>query len=330
MDKQLTATTGHTIEVIVGADPLDHNPAAVYLAGLSEGSRRTMRQALDAIAAMVASGADALTLPWPEIRYQHAAAIRSELVGRYAPATANKMLSALRGALKAAWLLGLVDAEAYRKAASVANVEGEALPAGRSIARGELQALMDACAADPGAAGVRDAAMVGLLYSCGLRVGELCALDVGDYDQETGELAIRVAKRGKQRLAHVLNGAAEALADWLDVRGEGGGALFYPVRRGGHVWPGRLTPQAVAYVLKRRARQAGVKALSPHDFRRTFVGDLLDAGADLVTVQKLAGHASPTTTARYDRRPEAAKRRAVELLHVPYRRRSLPLAPSDG
>jgi integrase/recombinase XerD len=300
--------------------PLDRNPAAVYLASLeSPTSRRTMRQALDTIAGLLTGDADAFACNWAAVRFQHTAAIRSKLTEEYAASTANKFLSALRGTLKAAWQLGQTSAEAYHKAASVGGVKGETLPAGRELSGGEISALMQACAKDHSPAGARDAAIIALLYACGLRRAEVVALDLKDYNPETGRLVVR-GKRNKERYAYPVDGAARAMADWLRSRGDEPGALFRAINKGGRIRKGIMTTQAIYNMLRKRAEEAGVKEFSPHDLRRTFVSDLLDAGADIVTVSKMAGHASVQTTARYDRRPEEAKRKAAGLLHVPYQR----------
>lgn len=86
-----------------------------------------------------------------------------------------------------------------------------------------------------------------------------------------------------------------------------------------------LTGEAVRQLLRRRAFAAGVPAMSPHDLRRTYAGDLLDAGADLPAVQQLLGHASPATTSRYERRGDRARRAAAERL-----RRELPIISVDA
>jgi site-specific recombinase XerD len=308
--------------IITSGARLDENPAAVYLARLtSDTGRRTQRQALDVMAGLVSGNADCLAFRWQSLRYQHTAVIRAQLIGKYAPATCNKFMSALRGVLKESWRLGLMSAEEYQRAADLASVTGSTIPAGRELTPGEIMALMASCETDLTLAGARDAAIIALMYTCGLRREEVVSVDLKDYEPETGKLVI-LGKRNKQRTAYLINGAAGAMADWLDVRGNEPGPLFYPVNKGGHIQPRRMTNQAIYNLLAKRAELAGVKELTPHDLRRTFVSDLLDAGADISTVSKMAGHSSVTTTGRYDRRGEQAKQKAAGLLHIAYRRRN--------
>jgi integrase len=296
----------------------------VYLAGLAAGSRPAMRGALDVIADIATGGAlDADALPWAALRYEHTQAIRAALAERYAARTANKMLSALRGVLKAAWRLGQMDSDAYHRAADV-DALAVSTPSqaerGQHATAGELSALVGACVTSGTKAGIRDAAILALAYACGLRRAELASLSMADFDRERSTLTVK-GKRNKTRVVPLENdGAMGALLDWLHLRGNDPGPVFLRVRRGDHITADGLTPHAIYGIIAERCEQAAVKELRPHDMRRTFAGDLLDRGVDIATVQQLMGHASPTTTAGYDRRPGETKRRAVAKLHFPYHR----------
>lgn len=299
--------------------PHDKNPALVFLGRLSVGSRRTMSQSLNTIAGLLTAGRlNGAALYWPAVRYQHVAAIRQKLVEQYRPATVNKMLSALRGVLHEAWRLGLMTAEEYQRSADVPGIKAETLPRGRALGGGEVRALFESCTAGKRAAADRDAALLAILYGAGLRRSEAVKLARGDYDRETGALTIYSGKGRKDRVCYATNGSREALNAWLLVRGDASGPLLCPVNKAGRITIRSMTDQAVLYILRRRGALAGLAGFSPHDLRRSFISDLLDAGADISTVQRLAGHAHVTTTTRYDRRGETTKRKAAELLHVPY------------
>ena len=304
------------------------HPVIAYLAGLaSERSRRVMASDLATLAALyLGIPPDSVTsrerhalvfeVPWPAIRIAQAQALRARLIARYQPATANRMLSALRGVLKACWQLDLMSGEDYHKARSVENVKGHTLPAGRDLAAGERAALFRVCADDLTPAGARDAALLACA-DANLRRAEIAALDLADVDLTVGTLKVR-GKGRKERSVPLNTGQLTALEDWLAVRGMSPGALFWPVNKGGNLMPRRMTSQAVYNVMQKRGQEAGVSNFSPHDFRRTYAGDLLDAGADIVTVAQLMGHADVTTTARYDRRPAETRRKAANLRHTPY------------
>ena len=327
------------VPIVAVPDRPDRNPAAVYLAGKpSATGRRGLQRSLDRAAEVLTGGLakSGLVVNWPEVRYQHVQALRSVLIDEGAkPATINHVLAAVRGTLREAWRLGLIDAETLARAVDVGNVSATTLPAGRHVDVGEVAALFRACGDTP--VGARDAAMLALLYGCGLRRSEAVTVQLDNYDQG----AVTVTGKGrKERIVYAPAGGREAVDAWIARRGTWPGALLAPVAKGGHIQPRGMTAQAVLLRLHFLAERARVPRFSPHDLRRSFVGELLDAGADISSVQQLAGHASVTTTQRYDRRPEEAKRRTAELLHVPYTAPALLVgdspenprdsAPADG
>ena len=278
-----------------------------------------MRQALTTIAAILTDGQlDPEALPWGALRFQHTQAVRAALQERVSPATANKMLSALRRTLRVAWNLGYLSAEEYQRAVDLAPITGEqeSAAAGRALTYGEWQALFAVCAADRGPAGARDAALFAILKVTGLRRAEVAALKLEDYYRAMGSIRIEGKRRKVRSIPFEDQGALDAVSDWLEVRGEAPGPLFRRIKKGGKVQHEGLTEQGIYHILLKRGVQAGVAHFTPHDLRRTFAGDLLDVGADLSTVQKLMGHSDANTTARYDRRGERAKRSAVPVSYT--------------
>jgi len=315
--------------------PPSQNPAAVYIASLStDASRRTAMVSLRRVVRILGLGRryPVDQVEWHGLNYEKVAGIHAALLrAGHSASTVNVTLAVLRGVARAAYNLHQMSADTYTRIRQVKSVRGERVPAGRSLAHRELAALMRVCAEDTTPAGARDAAILACMYVGGLRRSEVPGLDLEDYDATTGALLVH-GKGNKDRVVYIVNGAGNAMQAWLAVRGMQDGPLFLPINKGGKVeWriipdpdhPGktkirRMSDQAIYAMLKKRAEQAGIASFSPHDLRRTFVGDLLDAGADISTVQKLAGHASVTTTQRYDRRPEEAKRKAAGLLKVPF------------
>ena len=238
---------------------------------------------------------------------------------RYAPATANQILCALRGTLEQAWLLGQMSAEDYNRAARLSPVIGETLPAGRKLSTDEISILLIDCNNDHRSVVARDAAVIAVMYSGKFRREEVTKLELADYGETNRKLLVH-GKRSKERAVYLADGAVAALNAWMDIRGFAPSPMFLAVNKGGNlVEKKRMTTQAIYYLLKSRAKRAGVDNFSPHDIRRTFVSDQLEAGVDIATLARMAGHSSFDTTARYDRRPEQAKQRAAKLLKVPYR-----------
>lgn len=290
----------------------DH-PAVSYLMGMATNSARTMRAALQNIARI--DGHNWNTLEWWRLTPAATNLIRSRLAEAYAPATANRHLCALRGVLKECWRLGYMDIEAYNRAIDVKPIIGERLPAGRDVAIHEIRALLLDCLKKPKAIDTRDAAIIAMLYTCGLRRAELVSIDLGDLDTD-GKITV-IGKRNKERTIYVRNKTLTLLENWIAVRGDAPGPLFLPVDKHGHVVHRRMTAHSVYLRIQDHALACGIENITPHDFRRSCIGELLDAGVDIATVSKMVGHADVSTTASYDRRGERAKADAASKIDLP-------------
>ncbi|HEX4190680.1 MAG TPA: tyrosine recombinase XerC [Marmoricola sp.] len=182
----------------------------------------------------------------------------------------------------------------------------------------QARALLEAAArqADDGSpVGLRDVAILELLYATGARVGEVCGLDIDDVDRS--RRVVRVFGKGrKERTVPYGLPADQALGRWLDVArpslcAPGSGAALFLGARGG-----RIDQRAVRSMVHRRlADVPGAPDLGPHGLRHTAATHLLEGGADLRTVQEMLGHASLATTQIYTHVTAERLRSAFAMAH---------------
>lgn len=296
-------------------------PAIAYLASQrSDVGRRNMASSLNRVARIIMRNADATwqDVNWLTLDAANVQAIVSQLSG--APATINLTLAALRGVARSAFLAGLMDVDTYQRIRLVKGAKGSREATGRDIEGWEIAALMRTCAKDKSAAGARDAAMIAMAAKTGARREELASIQLSDMTKTADGYEITVIGKGnKERVLFVDNGALKALADWLTVRGESGNFLFVQVTQTGSVLSDTsLSTTAMHKILVKRSTEAGVSNIGWHDFRRTVAGELLNVGEDISTVAQILGHSDVRTTARYDRRPAEARRKAARKISVPY------------
>jgi integrase/recombinase XerC len=246
-------------------------------------------------------------------------AVRSHLASLHRRRLSNRSLgrhlSALRSFFRWACREGLLAKNPARGLASPRAPR--TLP--RAMTLADTESLLET--SDEGSFPERERALFELLYATGLRVSEAAGLDIADLDLES-RLVRAQGKGGKERIVPFGEPAAEAVAEYLPLRSslraatnpdrddEDAEPLFVNARGG------RLTTRSMARLLKRRLRAAGLPAqISPHALRHTFATHLLQAGADLRSIQELLGHASLSTTQKYTHLDAARLREVYRRAH---------------
>jgi len=294
------------------------NPLTLYLTRLAPSSQLTMRYVLqDAADRLGYEDINLEEIDWHLLQPEHVIALVAALrEDGYAPNTSSLYVNAVRGVMNEAWRMSLITQEHLLKMRTVKASAGTRLGQGRNLRRTLIREMMEACAADPRPQGLRDAAVIGILYGSGMRKSESVNLDLAQVD--FAERSLRVIGKGNKELVkYAPDWAFAKLQAWLAFRREqlkegeeDDSFLFNRIRRGSHITRERITKHAIYYIARQRGEQVGVKIM-PHDFRRSFITRVIEEH-DLSIAQKLAHHTNIQTTASYDVRDDNERRRAVD------------------
>lgn len=308
------------------------SPARAYINTLSQRSRNTAFQALKKFANVwldvieeetqqtYSREIDVFSLDWHHLSYNHMSLIRAKIGDMIAnrdisSSYANIVMAAIKGVLKECQRMGLMNREDLANITDFKSFKINHKRKGTLLEVDEIRALLGVC--DNSSLGIRDAAIIAILASTGMRRQELCSLRVEDVNLNTRRVQIISGKGNKDRVAFLKPEAVKRVKAWLDIRPqfEDNPYLLLPVQRYGYIANRQLNTQTIQLVLRERSKQAGITEVKPHDLRKFMASTLLLSGADIAQVSKLLGHANLKTTAdHYDLRHEDELKKAADIL----------------
>jgi len=303
-------TTTHSLKPLAQSETLRCASVNYLLSLRSHKSRLVMTSYLNKIAQMFGYRSH-LEAQWPRLGREEAQWVMEQLAqDRRSPNTARVYLAALKGVMREAWINKQISAEQFERIKLVKPHRGQRLPKGRRLTDFEIKALLNAC--NPKTVrGARDSALLGLLAECGLRRAEVVSIQFTDLNLSNKTIRL-IGKGNKERLVFIPPLSITNLENWLSFRGEEAGFLFNRVWKGDTISQQGLSDQAVLFLLNEKLKAAGIENCAPHDLRRTFATKLFEMDVDPLTIQKAMGHASLTTTQRYDRRNDNEVARVAE------------------
>lgn len=294
------------------------SPYHVYLQSLSPSGRRSMASLLNTCTTLLGYPGKAEDFDWSSFSYAKAMMIRNAMLqSDYAINTINMAISALKGVVKTAFNLELVDADRLGRINALKPVRGDAQKRpGRVLSKEEINALLTACEAYPSAISKRNHALLLTALNTGLRCSEISALTLANMDLQNRRLLICNGKGRKQRVGFINEKVKMSLEDWLAARDTSPGPLFVRIHKGDNITSTTLSTNGIVHILNDISQRANVNAFSPHDLRRTFITHLLEKNIDLNTVRQIAGHSVISTTIRYDKRSESVYQAYLEKVNV--------------
>jgi site-specific recombinase XerD len=218
----------------------------------------------------------------------------------YAPASVNQRLTAIRKLATEAADNGMIRQEVAAAVARVKGAKRHGVRSGNWLTCEQAQRMLQTPDVDE-LAGKRDRAMLAVMFGCGLRRSEVCALSIAHVQQREGRWVIvdLIGKHQRVRTVPMPAWVKAAIDRWTEAAGIAEGALFRAINRGGRIWGAGMTPKVVRQIVVRHAASIGVGSFSAHDCRRSFAKLVRAAGGELEQIQLLLGHASVATTERY-------------------------------